>query len=131
MDRPAGTPRLRFAFHNHLDDPYNHCRQGTGRPRIADDGLPLPSASRGSHGDQVLSGRVRNISRSIQAGLSAEVIVVEPTGAETQVALRLASLAVMAAFRDRIGAQPGDRLALWPMASEAHLFDAAAGQRLN
>jgi multiple sugar transport system ATP-binding protein len=106
-----------------------------GAPSVlTDDGLrlPLTSAARGAHGDRVLYGtRPEHFTIDPSRGLSADVIVVEPTGAETQVALRLAGQTVMAAFRDRIGAQPGDRLALWPVAGEAHLFDAAGGQRLN
>ncbi|CAN7309792.1 ABC transporter ATP-binding protein [Variovorax sp. LjRoot178] len=101
---------------------------------LTDDGLrlPLASASRGSHGDRVLYGaRPEHFTIDPGRGLSADVIVVEPTGAETQVALRLGGQSVMAAFRDRIGARPGDRLALWPVAAEAHLFDAAGGERLN
>jgi len=38
---------------------------------------------------------------------------------------------VIAAFRDRVAARPGDRLFLQPQADRAHLFDAASGQRLN
>lgn len=106
-----------------------------GAPSVlTDDGLrlPLASAARGAHGDRVLYGtRPEHFTIDPSRGPSADVIVVEPTGAETQVALRLAGQTVMAAFRDRISAQPGDRLALWPVAGEAHLFDAAGGQRLN
>ncbi|MDM0073656.1 sn-glycerol-3-phosphate ABC transporter ATP-binding protein UgpC [Variovorax sp. J2P1-59] len=106
-----------------------------GAPHVlTDDGLRLPLAniSRGLHGDRVLYGtRPEHFTIDPSRGTSADVIVVEPTGSETQVALRLGTQPVMAAFRDRIAARPGDRLALWPLAGEAHLFDAAGGQRLN
>jgi len=106
-----------------------------GAPSVlTDDGLRLPlvAATRGAHGDRVLYGaRPEHFAIDATRGPSAEVIVVEPTGAETQVALKLSGQTVMAAFRDRIGARPGDRLALWPVASEAHVFDAAGGERLN
>ncbi|MDB5828687.1 MAG: Glycerol-3-phosphate-transporting ATPase [Variovorax sp.] len=101
---------------------------------LTDDGLRLPlvPGSRGAHGDRVLYGtRPEHFTIDTSRGLSADVIVVEPTGSETQVALRLGNQPVIAAFRERIGARPGDRMALWPVAAEAHLFDAAGGQRLN
>ncbi|MDM0029261.1 ABC transporter ATP-binding protein [Variovorax saccharolyticus] len=106
-----------------------------GAPHVlTDDGLRLPLAQgpRGAHGDRVLYGaRPEHFEIDAGRGLSADVVVVEPTGSETQVALRLGAQPIMAAFRDRIAARPGDRLALWPVAAEAHLFDAAGGQRLN
>jgi len=106
-----------------------------GTPHVlTDDGLrlPLANASGGTHGDRVLYGtRPENFTIDAGQGLPADVVVVEPTGAETQVALRLGGHPVMAAFRDRIDARPGERLPLWPVAAKAHLFDAAGGQRLN
>jgi multiple sugar transport system ATP-binding protein len=51
---------------------------------------------------------------------------------ETQIAARLGDgHNVIAAFRDRIFARPGDQLSLRPQAGKAHLFDAVAGKRLN
>ncbi|WP_298928957.1 ABC transporter ATP-binding protein [uncultured Ramlibacter sp.] len=100
---------------------------------VTDDGLVLPLAATpdGAHGSRVLYG-ARPEHFSLQAGgLSAEVIVVEPTGAETQIAARLAGQDVIAAFRQRIDARPGDRLSLLPQAAQAHVFDASSGARLN
>lgn len=106
-----------------------------GAPHVlTNDGLrlPLASALSGSHGDRVLYGtRPEHFTIDPGRGLPADVIVVEPTGSETQVALRLAGQSVMAAFRDRIDARPGDRLPLWPVAAQAHVFDAMGRQRLN
>jgi multiple sugar transport system ATP-binding protein len=59
------------------------------------------------------------------------VIVVEPTGAETQVALRIGGTPIVAAFRDRIRMRPGERIALRPDPAHAHLFDEISGERLN
>lgn len=38
---------------------------------------------------------------------------------------------IIAAFRERVDARPGDRLRLRPQAARAHVFDAASGQRLD
>jgi multiple sugar transport system ATP-binding protein len=107
-----------------------------GAPRVVtDDGLllPLPAATGGTHGARVLYGaRPEHFALDADGnGLPADVVVVEPTGAETQVALRLAGQPVVAAFRDRIGVRPGERVALRPLAAHAHLFDAGSGARLN
>ncbi|RYG14624.1 MAG: sn-glycerol-3-phosphate ABC transporter ATP-binding protein UgpC [Burkholderiales bacterium] len=101
---------------------------------VTDDGLrlPLPASSRGVHGSRVLYGaRPEHFSITQGDGGPAEVIVVEPTGSETQIAARFAGQDIIAAFRDRVSARPGDRLNLLPHAAQAHLFDAASGARLN
>ena len=121
-----GSPAMNF-IPGHL--------QLDGAPHVlTDDGLrlPLTHAPRGSHADRVLYGvRPEHFTLGAAQGLAADVIVVEPTGSETQVALRLGGQPLMTAFRDRIDARPGERLAVWPMAASAHVFDAAGGQRLN
>jgi multiple sugar transport system ATP-binding protein len=124
-----GSPAMNFI-------PGRLQQQGGAAPHVlTDDGLRLPLASAspsGTHGDRVLYGtRPENFTIDTARGLPADVVVVEPTGAETQVALRLGGHPVMAAFRERIDARPGERLALWPVAAKAHLFDAAGGQRLD
>ena len=64
------------------------------------------------------------------AGLPGEVVVVEPTGADTQVVCRVGTQDVIAVLRDRVACRPGDRVGLKPDASRAHLFDAGTGERL-
>ncbi|QCJ01124.1 ABC transporter ATP-binding protein [Agrobacterium larrymoorei] len=64
-------------------------------------------------------------------GAKAEVITVEPTGSETLVALKYAGQDVVAAFRDRIAARPGDIITIRPDLAKLHLFDAKTGVRLE
>jgi multiple sugar transport system ATP-binding protein len=64
------------------------------------------------------------------AGLGGEVVVVEPTGADTQVLVRAGGAEVVAVFRERLALTPGQRLALRPDAPKCHLFDPATGARL-
>ncbi|MGV0876248.1 sn-glycerol-3-phosphate ABC transporter ATP-binding protein UgpC [Martelella sp. FLE1502] len=56
-------------------------------------------------------------------GLPAEVVVVEPTGSETQVIFRLGDEQIVGIFRERIEARPGDVLKLLPDVTKVHLFD--------
>ncbi|HEX8882986.1 MAG TPA: sn-glycerol-3-phosphate ABC transporter ATP-binding protein UgpC [Noviherbaspirillum sp.] len=101
---------------------------------LTDDGvrLPLLRPPEAVHGQEVLYGvRPEHFTISSELDVHAEVAVVEPTGAETQIAARWAGHQIVAAFRDRIGAKPGSRLPLQPCIEHVHLFDAASGQRLN
>ena len=63
-------------------------------------------------------------------GLAGEVVVIEPTGADTQVVCRIGGQDVIAVLRDRVSCRAGDRVGLRPDAERAHLFDASSGARL-
>jgi multiple sugar transport system ATP-binding protein len=62
--------------------------------------------------------------------LDCEVVVVEPTGSETQVIGRVGGQQITAVFRDRPDVRPDDRLTLRPDPDKLHFFD-ATGQRLG
>ena len=64
-------------------------------------------------------------------GAEAEIIVVEPTGSETQVFAKLGGEQVVAVFRERHQFNPGDKIRLKPDPSLVHLFDEATGKRLQ
>jgi multiple sugar transport system ATP-binding protein len=63
-------------------------------------------------------------------GLPAEVVVVEPTGADTQLFCRFNGQELTSLARDRVSCRAGDRVALAPDVDRAHLFDAQTGVRL-
>jgi multiple sugar transport system ATP-binding protein len=63
-------------------------------------------------------------------GVPTEVVVVEPTGADTQVFSKIAGVEVTSVFRDRHAFRPGEMVRLRPDPTRAHLFDAASGVRL-
>jgi multiple sugar transport system ATP-binding protein len=63
-------------------------------------------------------------------GVATEVVVVEPTGADTQVFTKIAGVEVTSVFRDRHAFRPGEMIRLRPDPARAHLFDAASGVRL-
>jgi multiple sugar transport system ATP-binding protein len=62
-------------------------------------------------------------------GIAATISVVEPTGSETQVMLRIGETPLVGAFRERISGRPGDTLRIKPDLSLVHLFG-ADGKRL-
>jgi multiple sugar transport system ATP-binding protein len=62
--------------------------------------------------------------------LTGTVSVIEPTGSETHVVLRLAGRDLTAVFRNRVAFVPGATITLAPDAAASHLFDKATGQRI-
>ena len=62
------------------------------------------------------------------SGLPAEVVVVEPTGADTQIFCKLAGVDVNAVVRERHDFRPGEAIRLAPLTT--FLFDPASGARL-
>ena len=63
-------------------------------------------------------------------GISAQVAVVEPTGSETHVVLRMGTRDLVAVFRERHGFKPGSNVHLVPRKGLAHIFDSETGNRI-
>ena len=94
--------------------------------------LPAPGSAGGKDGQDVIYGtRPEHIELADGAdGVAAEVVVVEPTGAVTQVYSTIAGIEVIAVFQERHVFKPGLVIRLKPDAKRAFLFDAASGARL-
>jgi len=92
--------------------------------------LPLASAPSASDGRPATYGFRPEHLRIAQDGVPAQVVVVEPTGSETQVMLKLGDADIVAVFRERIAAQPGEVIKIAPDLKTVHLFDGESGQRL-
>ncbi len=106
---------------------------GNGQVRLEGGAaLPLPAGSRGKEGQAVLYGTRPEHIDLVQGedGIATEVIVVEPTGADTQIFTRIAGVEVTSIFRERHEFRPGAPIRLRPDAARAHLFDAQSGRRL-
>lgn len=89
--------------------------------------LPLP----GTYGGKAATYGIRPQDLTIaEEGLSAQVVVVEPMGSETQVLFRAGGLQIAGVFRERVQAAPGDMLRLRPSLQAVHVFD-GEGLRLN
>jgi len=100
--------------------------EGSGGAR-----LPLAAAPRGCNGREAIYG-VRPEHFSIaDDGAEAVIQVVEPTGSEIQIVVKLGDTEIIAAFRERRPFKPGDKIRLKPDPRLVHLFDAASGQRLT
>ncbi len=64
-------------------------------------------------------------------GIPARVVVVEPTGAETELLLEVGGEQLVVVMHGRTEAQPDDVVHLAMDAAHAHVFDGASGARLS
>ena len=87
-----------------------------------------------SSGIGVMIGRYRQLARRgdalADAGIAAEVVVVEPMGAQTELLVKVQDQVLTIMTTGRSSAGPGERVFLRPRALHAHLFDSATGERL-
>ena len=95
--------------------------------------LPLPDRAGGRDSQPVVYGiRPEHLHLAEAAdGLPGEVIVVEPTGAEIMVVVRVAGQDLQVVFKERHRFQPGDRIALRPDLASVHVFDRQTETRLS
>ena len=131
-DRPAnrfvagfiGSPSMNFIDGTQKDGALvaaNGARLPVAGAQAANDGRAMVYGIRPEHLDLVEGG---------SDGFEAEVVVIEPTGSETQLFARLGQQEIVAIFRERHEFAPGQKIRLKPRAPVAHLFDASSGQRI-
>ena len=90
--------------------------------------IPLNAGVKVEAGREVIVG-VRPEHLAVSAsGLPVEVVVVEPTGADTQIFCKLAGVDITAVVRERHEFHPGETIRLAPQLT--FLFDPASGARL-
>jgi multiple sugar transport system ATP-binding protein len=128
-DRPVNTFVATF-----IGSPAMNLLPGTIRAgRVHFEGgasLPLPTTHGGQEGQKVLFGIRPEHCALSGAGLPVRVVVVEPTGADTQLYCRCGEQDVTVTVRDRSHCVPGEHIVLAPDPARAHLFDADSGRRL-
>jgi multiple sugar transport system ATP-binding protein len=93
-------------------------------------GAHWPTSARAADGQQVKYGIRPEHLEPASSGIAAEVVVVEPMGAETELVVKVGDTSLTVMTRGRSNAGPGERIFLAPHASHAHLFDAASGARI-
>jgi multiple sugar transport system ATP-binding protein len=91
--------------------------------------LPAPANGQADGRDVVIGVRPEDFIIG-QSGVQAQVVVVEPTGADTQVYCRVAGQDVTAVSRARHTFRPGDTIDLKPAEGKSYLFDPASGARI-
>ena len=102
-------------------------RKEGGVPVVVVDGasLPLPDRPGLNEGRKVVFGiRPEHLDLTGAGGMPARVVVVEPTGSETHVVLRLGERDLTAVFRERHAFVPGQQVHLTRQPGLIHIFDA-------
>ena len=122
-----GSPAMNFLpgrIHRDASGPHVH---------VGDVKLAIPHGVTGTDGHQVIVGvRPEHLTlASGGAGLGATVVVVEPTGADTQVFAKVGDTDVTAVFRERHDFRSGETIRLVPDLERMHLFDAESGKSLK
>jgi multiple sugar transport system ATP-binding protein len=94
---------------------------------------PLASVPKGADGQAVHYGiRPTDITLSSTGqGIAATVVVVEPTGAETELLLQVGSSQVVVVIHGRTDVQPDQTVHLAIESAKSHVFDVGSGARLN
>ena len=94
---------------------------------------PLGSLAQGRDGQPVHYGvRPGDVALSTpDRGIPAKVVVVEPTGAETELLLQVGGEQLIVVLHGRTAAKPDDEVGLVIDGSKVHLFDDGSGQRLD
>jgi multiple sugar transport system ATP-binding protein len=95
--------------------------------------LPIGKAPASSDGRPVVYGVRPEHFQLTPSGVPVEVVVVEPTGSETQVVVRGGGghQEMVCVFRERVTAAPGETIHIQPNPNLVHLFDQETGQRLS
>jgi multiple sugar transport system ATP-binding protein len=95
---------------------------------------PVAGLAGGSHGQKVHYGIRPGDLTLADTGIAAQVVVVEPTGAETELLLQVGSgetaQRLILVMHGRTQARPGDTVHLAIDGAKAHVFDGQGGQRL-
>jgi multiple sugar transport system ATP-binding protein len=93
--------------------------------------VELGSVASGQDGRKVVCGVRPDKIGLGTIGAEVEVVVVEPTGAETQVVINAAGSQIVCLLRDRVVIHPGEKIRLALDAKDIHLFDTETGARLQ
>ncbi len=103
------------------------------------DGVTIPIDRAAGAPSQLLEGRrvvfgIRPEHLIVANGagsMKGRVVVMEPTGADTQVLCRIGHSDIIVVSHDRIAAHAGDEITLQPDLGHAHIFDEETGRSLR
>jgi len=92
--------------------------------------IPLNAAPRVAAGSEIVMGvRPEHVTLGGSRAMPAQIMVIEPTGYETQVIAKFAGQEIVCVFRERLNGRAGDSIAL-TFEGPLHFFDAETGQAI-
>jgi multiple sugar transport system ATP-binding protein len=135
FDRPGNLFVAQFIGSPAMNVLAGTLRQGEGGSWVEAQGQRWPTVAQaqGQDGQAVQYGvRPGDLRLSTTGqGIPAKVVVVEPTGAETELLLRVGDADLICVLHGRTNARPDDTVLLEIAPEKTHVFDSAGGQRLD
>ena len=133
-DRPGNLFVAQFIGSPAMNVIEGTVRQANGARKVeAGGGVLWPLGDAGASDGQVVSYGVRPEHLRVTStadGVPAEIIVVEPTGAETELLVQAGEAQLTLVTHGRPQVNPGDRIGLAVESGAVHLFDQKSGQRI-
>ena len=136
-DRPDNLFVAQFIGSPAMNIVNGKLRRGSGAAFVeADGGLRWPLGSTAGTDGQAVADGVRPEDLSLADGsgadaVPAEITVVEPTGAETELLVQAGDSPIVLVTHGRPQVNPGDKIGLRVDPAMVHVFDQATGQRLS
>ncbi len=135
FDRPRNLFVAQFIGSPSMNVLQGTLRHGDGQSWVEAEGFRWPAGALplASNGQRVHYGvRPGDLRLSASGdGIPARVIVVEPTGAETELLLQVGDSRVILVMHGRTNVQPDDIVTIEIDPLKAHIFDEASGNRLG
>ncbi len=136
FDRPGNLFVAQFIGSPSMNVMAGKLHKDAGRAWVESEGAqwPVPASVSAAAGTAVSYG-IRptdiELTDSAEGAIAAKVIVVEPTGAETELLLQVGEAKLVVVMHGRTQAAPGDTVYLHVNPAKSHLFDAANGLRID
>jgi multiple sugar transport system ATP-binding protein len=134
FDRPGNLFVAQFIGSPAMNVLKGTLRQAGGRSWVESQGQQWPVAATQARDGQAVHYGVRPGDISVNTsgtGIPAKVIVVEPTGAETELLLEVGEERIIVVMHGRTQAQPDDQVFLDIATAKTHVFDDTSGARLD
>jgi multiple sugar transport system ATP-binding protein len=135
-DRPGNLFVAQFIGSPAMNVVEGTVRRGNGAAHVEAAGgvrWPLASAA-GVDGQRVAYGirpeHLTLVEANAPAAVGGEIIVVEPTGAETELLVKAGEAQIVLVTHGRLVVSPGDRVGLAVDPAMVHVFDKATGARI-
>jgi multiple sugar transport system ATP-binding protein len=104
--------------------------KSNGTVEVEGSTLPIAGRHEVTDGQPVVYGIRPEHLELANDGLPAKIAVIEPTGSETMVVVRIGETELTALFRERHNFAPGQTVHLRPRPELAHVFDQESGRRV-
>ena len=135
FDRPGNLFVAQFIGSPSMNVVKGTLHHADGKAWVAALGQQWPTTQRvGAHDGQSVAYGVRPTDITVSTtgnGIAAKVVVVEPTGAETELLLDVDGAQFVVVLHGRTSVQPDEVVHLEIDAAKTHVFDAKSEQRLN